>query len=238
MPPSGEVNVATARPRVGGRKGGRESSRHHIRLGRYGLTPARPCARSRPTALSTEGDAGGNDGRSPRAGGASPPRHRPLQPRMDADEGSEPRSGRGRPLRACVGVPLDARRRDGREPRAQRVAVLARVRRARQAGARAPPRPALPRAVRVGSGRDRGVRPAVRLRGARARARRRRGRRGGAGVARARPRRGREDRPTRTTGLSSGRTSPRSADRARRACRTDRGRRTGRSPRGGACPSG
>ena len=88
---------------------------------------------------------------------------------------------------------MDARRHD-RESRAERMAVLARVRGARPRRARAPSRAALSRTVRVVARRDGRLRPPVRTRGdgTRARGRGRRGR--GAGVARPGALGGREDR--------------------------------------------
>ena len=113
-----------------------------------------------------KGDDHGNALGVTRDRGAPPARHRPVQPHVDADGRARRRDAA---LRARVGVPLDAGRRDDGEPRAQRVAVLARVLDPRPARARAPSRAPLRRARRVVAGRDGGLGPRRGARGAGAR---------------------------------------------------------------------
>ena len=141
-----------------------------------------------------------------RGRGAPSARHRPLQPHLDADGLARRRDA---PLRTCVRLPLDAGGRDHGEPRAQRVAVLARLLDPRPARARAPARAPLPRARRVLAGGDGGLGPRRRARGARAGPSRRR--RDGGGAPQLRARRARILRRSRTprTGSTSRRISTR-----------------------------
>ena len=101
-----------------------------------------------------KGDDHGNALGVTRGRGAPPARHRPVQPHLDADGLARRRDA---PLRARVRLPLDAGGRDDGEPRAQRVAVLARLLDPRPARARAPSRAPLHRARRVVAGGDGGL---------------------------------------------------------------------------------